>query len=221
MPAAYLPYAGFFKERAQRDAYVAEHNIKNSVGSFQEICANLGTVLLDPTETPLLTFSGGQLTTSAIEGEVMELMDPEAVIAAESPILLDATKVREYFAGSDYLKPLDLLVLPTDDNFGPTGRNIAVHFHSDGSPVVSDVLERRTGVNYLEIRVRETELARVIAQGLPWEDLSIGFQCRIYREPNVYNSDFWYHFTNVYVNDRVKTRIMNCAGCEVVAQAVY
>jgi hypothetical protein len=31
------------------------------------------------------------------------------------------------------------------------------------------------------------------------EDLSIGFQCRIDRDPDIYNVIFWDHFTNVYI----------------------
>ena len=33
-------------------------------------------------------------------------------------------------------------------------------------------------------------------RGLPLEDLSIGFQLKMFRVPNVYNFRFWNHFTN-------------------------
>ena len=61
----------------------------------------------------------------------------------------------------------------------------------------------------------------MIRQGLPWEDLSIGFQCRINRKPNVYNSDFWYHFTNIYVNENVRGRSQNCGGCTIINQRLF
>jgi CMP-N-acetylneuraminate monooxygenase len=221
LPSVYLPYAGFFKERAQRDAYVAENNLKNSVEEYEEICTDLGVFIVDPVKTPVLTFFSGHFTTSTIDIETMDPTNPESAIASLGDIPLDATKVRQYFEDSKYLKPLDLLILPTDDSFTSSGKKFFVQFYSDDIPVVSETCTRRTGVNYLEIKVRENEFARVIAQGLPWEDLSIGFQCRIYREPNVYNSDFWYHFSNVYISDRVKTRTMNCAGCEIIDQSVF
>ena len=71
----------------------------------------------------------------------------------------------------------------------------------------SDQLENQSlkeGNRYLQIRVRRNEFFDVIRKGKPWEDLSIGFQCRIYRNPNVYNSDFWFHFTNQYISSRVQ-----------------
>ncbi|WP_231899483.1 hypothetical protein [Helicobacter acinonychis] len=33
-----------------------------------------------------------------------------------------------------------------------------------------------------------------------FEDFSIGFHCRILRSPNVYESAFWFHSTNLYIN---------------------
>lgn len=221
LPAVYLPYAGFFKEVAKRDAYVADNNYKNGVKDYAEMCSDLGISLVDPVTTPLLTFSNGDLTTSMIDVETMSPTDPESVIASLGDIPLDTTNVRQYFEGSKYFKPLDLHILPTDDSFTSTGKGIFVQFRADDNPLVSETCARRAGVNYLEVKVREAEFARVIAQGLPWEDLSIGFQCRIYREPNVYNSDFWYHFSNVYISDRVKSRTMSCAGCEVIDQALF
>ena len=59
------------------------------------------------------------------------------------------------------------------------------------------------GLRYLQIKVRKAELLDVVMNGKPWEDLSIGFQCRIYRNPNVYNSEFWFYFTNVYISNNV------------------
>ena len=44
----------------------------------------------------------------------------------------------------------------------------------------------------------------VLLNRKPWEDLSIGFQCRIYRNPNVYNSEFWHYFTNYYIANNVE-----------------
>jgi CMP-N-acetylneuraminate monooxygenase len=52
----------------------------------------------------------------------------------------------------------------------------------------------------------------VVANGLPWEDLSIGFQCRVDRAPDVYNSDFWFHFTNVHIGEAVVPRLEAAQG---------
>jgi len=39
----------------------------------------------------------------------------------------------------------------------------------------------------------------VLKNNMPFEDMSIGFQCRIDRVPDFYNVAFWNHFTNVYI----------------------
>ena len=33
------------------------------------------------------------------------------------------------------------------------------------------------------------------------------FQCRVYRNPNVYNTRFWFYFTNVYISNNVPTNL--------------
>jgi hypothetical protein len=53
--------------------------------------------------------------------------------------------------------------------------------------------------NLLHIKVRQDSFLWVVNNRMPWEDLSIGFQCRIDRVPDVYNVYFWNHFTNVYI----------------------
>jgi CMP-N-acetylneuraminate monooxygenase len=43
---------------------------------------------------------------------------------------------------------------------------------------------------------------RAIKNGMPLEDILIGFQCRVHRTPDVYNSRFWFHFTNSYIGEK-------------------
>jgi hypothetical protein len=51
----------------------------------------------------------------------------------------------------------------------------------------------------LHIKIRKDSFSWVINNKMPWEDLSIGFQCKIDRNPDIYNVDFWDHFTNNYI----------------------
>jgi hypothetical protein len=46
------------------------------------------------------------------------------------------------------------------------------------------------------LKVRASSLVGAFNRGLPLEDLSIGFQIKMFRAPNVYNFKFWNHFTN-------------------------
>ena len=47
---------------------------------------------------------------------------------------------------------------------------------------------------------------------------SIGFQMRVVRFPNEYESDFWYHFTNNYINSIYYKNDPNCGACELINQ---
>jgi hypothetical protein len=103
------------------------------------------------------------------------------------------------------------MILPVGDDFKSESIGFRLDFSSsyhskfDCKTVVESIEEQAAdqGLRYLQIKVRRAELLDVVMNGKPWEDLSIGFQCRIYRNPNVYNSDFWYYFTNVYIGNNV------------------
>ena len=60
---------------------------------------------------------------------------------------------------------------------------------------------------------------------LPWEDLTIGFQCKIMRNPNEYNFYFWHHFTNIYITDKNVRISSPCSSCtklnEFFDQTIY
>ena len=66
------------------------------------------------------------------------------------------------------------------------------------------MLRAATGNNIEVLRVRSDSLRGFDNKGLPLEELSIGFQVRMYLYPNVYNFRFWDYFTNVR-NVRVRT----------------
>ncbi|MEM6466003.1 MAG: hypothetical protein AAF679_05805, partial [Pseudomonadota bacterium] len=137
----------------------------------------------------------------------------------------DPEDLARYFQASGFEGPLDLRVSLTDESFEQTDFALDIRFRAGAVPAVildTQNLPLPTGeqVNMLHIKGRRAEVVRVIRLGLPWEDLSIGFQCRIDRVPNVYNSDFWFHFTNVYVNDRVQRESLACDACHRISHAL-
>jgi CMP-N-acetylneuraminate monooxygenase len=123
---------------------------------------------------------------------------------------LDDKSIISYFQRSAFHDSLVLELRCTSDDFKECIRSFVIDFSQknkvdamlsrDSSGLVSEVLNN--GNRFLQINVREYELYDVIKNGKPWEDLSIGFQCRIFREPNIYNSKFWFHFANVYIGRR-------------------
>jgi len=66
--------------------------------------------------------------------------------------------------------------------------------------------------------VRSEIIMCVIENSLPWEDLSIGFQMRVNRTPNTYESKFWYHFTNEYIAKANFRYSSFCGACTVINQ---
>ena len=226
-PRYFLPYAGFFAEAATRDRYIHDYNTKNEIKDYAKNCEAVGATLLDVTSTDTHIFFGKSLVDQKQDRtEVMFEPKPDLQIKKQEPLSLDTSRdfVRDYFLKSGFDRLIDLELITTCNSFETASACYHVQFGGkQGICFCSGqegLMHRRNGVNFLQIKVREDEFFRVINAGLPWEDLSIGFQCRIYREPNIYNSDFWYHFTNIYVNDMVKTRTRDCSGCETISQAL-
>ena len=66
----------------------------------------------------------------------------------------------------------------------------------------------------LVLKVRKESFLNTIYNKLPWEDLSIGFQCKVLRNPNLYNVNFWQHFTNTYLTSINVRSVTDCASCQ-------
>ncbi|WP_417668095.1 Rieske 2Fe-2S domain-containing protein [Roseibium sp.] len=227
-PASFLPYAGFFTERATRDSYIKERNRKNDVASYREGCDALGVELLDVTQNDRFVFEGSNLVSSEYLGIApLKQGDPKRYLewTDEQFGTSSAEEIETYFLDSGYCRPLNLLIRLTDDAF--EGGEEAYFCRFDESGPISVEALGRSGYEaalsrldrYLAIRIRKAEFVRVIQQGLPWEDLSIGFQCRVQRKPNVYHSEFWYHFSNIYVNDKVRRESLKCDACLKLQEA--
>jgi len=207
----FLPYAGFFTEGAARDRYIKERNIKNSVEDYQKICDKKSCGLLNVTEFQVYTFKGKKLvsSTAARKANFKELSVEEYIRQTEqlNQTVTDEL-IEKYFINSGFNDDLVLDLLCTNDDFDQDYNRFIVDFSMARPKIVTALsvgehLEAAcidSGKRYLRIRVRKSEFFDLIRNGRPWEDLSIGFQCRIYRNPNIYNSAFWFHFTNKYVS---------------------
>jgi len=223
-PVAYAPYAGYFLEAAPRDAYIRENNAKNSAAAAVEYIsrAHPGVHCVDPTVTDRLRWSKGALTADRSGRAPLFEVDPAYI--ADWVARLDARPrpgeqriVEAYFRRAAFTDELVLYLVPTKDDFTPSSEvwGAVVDFRGPSPSVeaapAAEVDARydeearaaaERGVRRKRIRARVGSLLRVLREGLPWEDLSIGFQCRIHRTPDVYNSAFWQHFTNVHIGDK-------------------
>jgi CMP-N-acetylneuraminate monooxygenase len=86
-PRYYMPYAGMFTERAPRDAYILEHNAKNSASMFSELARTAGAALVRPAHEHQLHFADGDLT--------LEPVDVGHLVPEEPLVYLEAL-AREY-----------------------------------------------------------------------------------------------------------------------------
>lgn len=221
-PKAYIPYAGYFTEAAPRDSSIRKHNLKNDVRSvIKDVEAIAPEVkVVDPTETDIIRFvpngpimevctevSNGAPLYSLTEEYVISYLDAYKMCAAD----FDSIKVRDYFSASNFRDDLIVYLIPTGDDFVPSTEHAGIRIDFGGERVLAEthpsqlLLEEFAGAEddgrRLElIKVRIDSLWRVVTDRLPLENLSIGFQCRIDRKPNIYNSAFWHYFTNVYTD---------------------
>lgn len=213
-PSFFMPYAGFFTEAAERDVYIKQRNMKNSLEDFESICASNGSSLLNVNDDQIFVFEGSELV-SRREDEVKKMDSSGLGVITNynddevDDMLLDV--VMEYFEGCDYKDELLVDLRPVSDDFKSENIGFRLDFSSNqySSFVCSSLAEsiedqaENGGLRYLQIKVRRAELLDVLVNGKPWEELSIGFQCRIYRKPNIYNSEWWFYFTNVYIGNNV------------------
>ena len=211
-PMYFMPYAGFFKEKALRDEYIARNNKKNSPEDYERFCIDNNCELINVLESDELKFFGSNLKKGLYLGEKFPEADPEDYIRKKRYLNYDLTKIKNYFEKSEYEDDLILEVKLTSDDFKDTSHSFTVDFsRSNSFPQFSECIlgERPPALRTLELRVREQEFLDVIYNSKPWEDLSIGFQARVSRSPNIYNSKFWNYFTNYYIADQTDQKIMS------------
>ncbi|XP_073688980.1 cytidine monophosphate-N-acetylneuraminic acid hydroxylase-like, partial [Garra rufa] len=87
---------------------------------------------------------------------------------------------------------LVIRIIETDDDFEPLkgGYNYLVDFLDLSFPNVRPEREHA----YEEIKNRVNVMRHVVLNGRLWDDLYIGFNNKMSRDPDVYHHKFWNHF---------------------------
>lgn len=200
----FVPYAGFFKESEIRDEYIKKLNLKNTVSDYENFLNKFNIKTLNLLENDFYKFNGRLIKDS---------MNLDFPLMDEPPIsyYLEKTKnsadvvckedIINYFSNSNFNDKLLLNIELTNDIFEPTGECYQIKFSEDKQPQCFNEKKYIKIEDYriLNIQARQYEFKDVIKCRKPWEDLSIGFQLRITRNPNIYNSKFWDYFTNEYI----------------------
>lgn len=233
----FVPYAGFFSEKATRDKFILNNNKKNNLDNFKKYSKQLyaKVKILDISKHDTIQLS------SKVEFKKLNILkkqikknkkyiDSYISLTKKKYSNLSSEYIEKYFKNSGFKANLILYLLPTNDDFKFNNHGYIIDFSKKNikfktlkaSKIFQLFHNVKKSINrHLFMKVREDSLNMVFANKLPWEDLLIGFQCRIKRKPNIYNNDFWHYFTNNYI-DEVNFRYKNpCGSCEVLFQQVY
>lgn len=230
-PAFYVPYAGYFKEDPDRDGYVASRNKKNSVNEIGRLVAEREIGFINPVETRNFTFCGRDLVETAevplapLEYNYSDSYNRSARAYGD----VSDEEIAFYFGGAKFKDNIILYLNLCNSAFGSLGRTFEVDFRGDG--VVLSRLERcptledislEDGIRRIILDVRDAAFGRIVRDFLPWEDFMIGFQARLQRWPNVYNSRLWYYFTNEYIADFARRAAFDCGqSCVRLGQEAF
>ena len=225
-PKYVVPYAGYFTE-LYRDNDVKNINIKNSAAEMIAFVEARFKSLqgINPLITPKFRLVAGQVDIIEVQEIPAYRIDQAYVEQHIQAYVGDTATVDSHFLDqlgqqfirSEFIDDLTLLIIPSDDDFLRVGSQLlAVDFSAAqrqyqlisledlADPLICQRIAQQTANNIELLRIRQDTLKAVVSHGLPFEDLSIGFQTKMYRQPNVYNFKFWNHFTNI--------EFVRCAG---------
>ena len=222
-PQYYIPYAGMFAEYADRDAYIKERNYKNTFEEYETLASSLNVKAIRPESNKTIVFKDGKMEVNKIDDvEYLNKESPSFYISNfKKDYPYNAHELINYLQHSGYNKKQILQIIPTSDDFTEhTGEIIFADFHNNVFKIIneSDLIDERDGYKVMQMKIRPEIIMCLVAYHLPWEDLSIGFQMRVTRHPNEYESDFWYHFTNNYVTKENFRYTSYCGSCSIINQ---
>ncbi|XP_061078379.1 cytidine monophosphate-N-acetylneuraminic acid hydroxylase [Conger conger] len=207
-PKIYCPFAGYFVEAHPSDSYIKDTNLKNCAEDLNALISkqadnittwtpkpgatlDLGLTLRDPSDRGAITNPPPGTQVMKNSWNFDQYVD-ELNSAIDDEIFKHKGWVQFYYTWAG-LTGYDLVVqvIETDDDFNPipNGYNYFVDFLDLSFPK-----ERPENRSYVEIKNRVGVIRYVVKHGLLWDNLYIGFQNRLSREPDVYHHRFWNHF---------------------------
>ncbi|XP_036907291.1 cytidine monophosphate-N-acetylneuraminic acid hydroxylase isoform X2 [Sturnira hondurensis] len=207
-PRVFCPFAGYFVEAHPSDRYIKDTNTKNDPSELNNLIKksskvvtwtprpgatlDLGRILKDPTDSKCITEppGGAKVYKDAWDfGPYLEVLNS----AVGDAVFQHQDWIQEYFTWAGF-KDYNLVVrvIETDEDFSPLpgGYDYLVDFLDLSFPKERPSREHP----YEEIRSRVDVMRHVVKNGLLWDDLYIGFQTRLQRDPDIYHHLFWNHF---------------------------
>ena len=221
-PNYFMPYAGFFDEKLQRDSNIKKNNQKNTINDYKDFCHKNNIKLLNIFQYDLYNFNGCKLTkSSSIKKKKTKDLKQSIYLDyfKQEYQKIDEKYLKDYFVNSKFTDKLNLYILLTNDNFDLIGKNYFIDFTKLKTSFkkidkfqTKDIF-RKSSVRKLVLKTRKESFLNTIYNKLPWEDLLIGFQCKVLRNPNIHNLSFWHYFSNVYTSSKNVRSLTNCGAC--------
>ena len=227
-PKFFLPYAGFFKEVLKRDEVYIKYNKKNIVKDYTNFCKKLDIEILDVEENTIFNFNKnknvkfgtykGKYYIDINENDYLEYFK-------EKYKKIDLNYIKNYFENSKFHDDSILFISLTGDNFENNNCYFQVNFTKKITFTILEVKNLnellQSKNNYLFMKIRKESFLNTIYNKRSWEDISIGFQNKQFRKPNIYNSKFWFHFSNVYVGNKYVQSRTDCSNCVLLNQDIH
>ncbi|XP_035680899.1 cytidine monophosphate-N-acetylneuraminic acid hydroxylase-like [Branchiostoma floridae] len=208
-PKVYCPFAGYFVEAHPADTYIRETNFKNSAEKLNTLINRYSDHIITWTPHPGATLDLARILDDTGDRR-LAIVDPPPgtkiykdswdfgpyidrinnCIGSEIFAYPDWIPVYYRWAGfRDY--NLVLRMIETDDDFQSIegGYDFLVDFLDLSFPRQRPAREHA----YLEIKNRIGVHRQTVLKGLFWDDLYIGFNNRISRNPDTFHYKFWNH----------------------------
>ena len=188
---------------------------------------NITLNLLDPEKKSIFEFNGSKsCKSSKYNGKFFEDLSSDEYLKYFSIKYqkIDIDYIKNYFINSNFHDGSKLYISLTNDDFQTQGLDFKIEF---SKKIKFDIINKNfqdtvnKDNNYLYLKIRKESFLNTIYNKRSWEDISIGFQNRQFRNPNKYNSDFWHHFSNKYVSKKYVKSITDCSNCTILNQDIH
>lgn len=137
---------------------------------------------------------------------------------------IDLDYLKNYFINSSFHDGTKLYISITNSEFNKSELNFKINFTKEiDFSIINDPINKHLKIddNYLYLKIRKEAFLSTIYNKRSWEDISIGFQNRQFRKPNIYNSNFWFHFSNRYVSKKHVKSQSDCSNCISLNQDIH
>ena len=226
----FLPYAGNFDEKLTKNQYIKKNNQKNTIKEYIDAKNNFLT--LNTNKYNEFQFFNGKLQDQK-KTKNIKFQEPKEsqyeLNFKNTYSKITKKEIKNYFFKSNFKDKLILFLnLKNQDkssysiiiNFSLPEIKINFYRKKFSKNELNKKFKEKN-LNLLMITTQIESFTNIIKNMDSWENLVIGFECKVYRVPNIYNFKFWHHFSNIYVKEKFTKKGVECYSCERLNQNLF